>query len=233
MSLMPPSQISFSPAFSPDHDLTGRGIELAGSATFDPSLKNRPGDIVTKKMVATTFRVALEDLQQSQPMASWCSYKMIENGKTLNVDVSIRIFDTDEAAAEDFFDSTRSVTASEMAKARKAIREKAGNSAKLDASAAQNTFTNGVSAMQQRGIQFEDVKGIADQARFETTEGTLRLQQANLRMTLSAFYGPDMTIPDVVTAETLIKAVNTWQQNTMRLRRKQTIALAKAVLAAL
>jgi hypothetical protein len=232
MSLMPPSQISFSPAFSPSHGLTDGGTALAGRATYDASLKDRPGDIVTKRMVATTFNVALEDLQQSHPMASWCSYKMIESDKTLNVDVSIRVYDTDEAAAENFRNSTRSMTAKEMVDVRRAVREKAGGSDKRD-TATQNVLTNVVSAIQQHGIQFEDVDGIADQARFETTEGTLRLQQGNLRITLSAFYGPDMTIPDVVTAETIIKAVTTWQQNTMSKRKEQAIALAKVALAAL
>ncbi|HSH49267.1 MAG TPA: hypothetical protein VK991_11845 [Halomonas sp.] len=226
-------QISFLPVFSPDHGLTGGGIALGGGGAFNASLNVRPGDIVTKEMVATTFNVALEDLQQSHPMASWCSYKMIENDKTLNVDVSIQIHDTAEAAAEDFRNATRNIPAGETLEAEQALQEKSAGSYGLGIDATHNVFTCAISAIRQRGIQFENVYGVADQARFETTEGTLRLQQGNLRMTLSAFYGPDMTIPDIITAESIMQAVTTWQQSTMRQRKEQTIALAKAALARL
>ncbi len=206
---------------------------LASGATFDASLADRPCDIVTAQMVAATFDVPAGDLRQTDSIASRCYYKMNGEGRNLNVEFSVRAYDSDEAAAKYFRNYTRSMSPDEIAEGMEAIKEKAIESGEPGANG-QNKAIEGIgAALQQIGIQFEDVSGIADQARFETSDGTLHLQLGNLLMKLRAFHGPGMTAPDKITQKTMMKALITWQQGTMDARRKQAAELAKTALEAI
>lgn len=203
----------------------GGGAAVAGGASFDASLEDRPCDILTMRMVAATFDVPEDELQQSQPIASWCAYEMEEPGETLNVSFSAHTYDTAAPAAEDFRNSTRSMTANELAETLKTILgeddDDPDNIEKL------------IMETQPDGIQFEDVDGVAERARFETGEGALHLLIGNMRMTITAFHGPDMAMPNEFTAEAMMNALGDWKQETMSVRKEQAISLAKAVLAEL
>lgn len=210
------------------------GVGAMGSrAMFDAALEDKPCEIVTGQMVATALDVPEDSLEQSHVMASRCAYEMEGDGKNLNVEVAVDTFDTDEDAAEYFRNATRSMSADEVAGAMKAITKGGDDSDKPDVDVTKNVTNSITSALAQNGIQFEDVDGIADQARFELGDGTLHLQKGNLRIRLRAFFGPAMPIPDEITSESMIKAVSDWQNDTMTERRQQALALAKLVLAGL
>lgn len=225
MDIMTGSQVCFSLVCALCLSLIGVGSALAGSKTYDTSLAERPCDIVTADMVATTFGVPVDNLQQSGPEAPLCSYQLEEDGKSLDVLLTVVAFDTDKAAAEGFRDATRSMSAEEVS----ARLEELG--IELDESDEQ--FARDIGIPEPTGVQFEDVENIADQARFQTGEGSLHLQQGNLWITLTAYYGPDMKIPDEITFESVEKATSAWKKDTMDERKEQVIALAKAALAAL
>lgn len=226
MSMMRPSSISFALAFALGISLAGNST-LANSAPFDTSIGDRPCEIVTAQMVATTFDIPEKNLQQSKPMEHWCSYDMEKDGKTVSVSFQVIAFETKKDAAESFRDSTRSMSAQEMTEKLKAL------GVEFDESDIQFARDLGLSDPRPTGVQFEDVDGIADKARFLTSEGSLYLLQDNLQIMLSAFYGPDMTIPDEITFEAIQKATSAWKEDTMDERKKQTITLAKTALAAL
>lgn len=227
MSKTAGSRISFALACVLGFSLTGASV-LANSATFDASLSDRPCDIVTPQMVATTFDVPEENLKQSEPMESWCSYELEEGHKTLEVILRVSVFDTNKAATKSFHDSTRSMSAEEMTEQLKAL------GVEFDESDIQFARDLGLPDPRPSGLQFEDVDSIAEQARFNTNEGSLYLLQDNLQITLNAFYGPSMTIPDKITSfEGLEKATSIWKEDTMDERKEQAIALAKVTLAAL
>lgn len=213
--------------------LSGGGAALAGSATFATSLGDHPCEIVTASMVATALNVPVADLEQKHLMTSRCSYEMEEGGKFLKVGVSLKVYETDEDAAEDFRAATRSMSADEISEGMKLITAQADKDGASDSGARKEAADSIGAGLLRNGIQFEDVDGVADQARLETSDGTLHLQQGNLRIKLRAFYGPAMPIPDKITQETMTKALTGWQQNTMDLRRAQAMDLAELALAPL
>lgn len=226
MSMMRRTKISFALACTLGFSLTSNAA-LANSATFDTSLGDRPCEVLTARMVATTFDIPEKSLQQSNLMKYWCSYDMEKNGKNVSVNFQVLAFDNKKAAAESFRDSTRSMSAEEMTEKLKAL------GVEFDESDIQFARDLGLSDPRPTGLQFEDVDGVADQARFLTSEGSLHLLQDNLQITLNAFYGTDMKMPDEITFEALEKTTSAWKQDTMSQRKEQAITLAKAALTAL
>lgn len=202
-------------------------ISLANGATFDTSFSDTPCEVITAQMVATTFDIPEKNLEQSKPMPSACSYEMEENGKILSVYLIVNVFEDKKTAAESFHDSTRSLSAQEMTEKLKAA------GVEFDESDIKFARDMGLPDPRPTGLQFEDVDGIADQARFLTDEGSLYLLQDNLQIILNAFYGPDMPIPNVTTFEALEKADSAWKKSTMDERKDQAVALAETALAAL
>lgn len=207
--------------------LTSVGSAVAGSKSYDTALEGRPCDIVTADMVATTYQVPVKQLKQSQPVESLCAYEMTGSGKILNVKLSVAVFDTNKAAEAAFISSTRSMTVQDMAEKLKEL------GIEFDEEDRQFARDLGLPDPQPTGVQFQDVDGIADQARFQTDEGVLHVQQGNLLMKLDAFYGPSMKKPDTLTLAAMEGATSSWKQDTMDERREQSTALAKAALAAL
>lgn len=188
-------------------------------------LADKPCEVVTAQMVAGALDAPAEALEQTQPLTSRCAYAMDEGDETLQVEVAVDAYETDAAAAEYFQASTRSMTLEEIAEATADIRAEAGDDEDAAGSLAEGVLQN--------GIQFEDVDDLADQARIETGDGTLHLQAGNLLITLGAFHGPAMPIPDEITTDAIMKAMLAWQQDTLSTRREQAKALARAALAAL
>lgn len=205
-------------------------VSAMGSAPmFDTALEDQPCEIVTVTMVATALDIPEGSIEQSNVVASRCAYELKDDGdKALSVEVMIDVYDTDESAAEVFRNATRSMSSDEIADTMAALTDSAEND-----HARQDASEGIVSGLFQNGIQFEDVDGLADQARFDTSDGTLQLQQDNLRIKLRVFYGPSMPIPENFSSETIMKALNSWMQDTMSQRREQAVKLAKIALEAL
>lgn len=202
----------------------------ATSKTYDTSLAEKPCNIVTAKMVADTFKVPVEQLEQSDSIIPLCFYEMEENGKIVDVTLSITAFESDNAAAESFREATQSMTATQMAQS----LEELG----IDLDEADDQPIGGITMpdMQPSGVQFESIQNLAKQARFQTNKGVLHLLEGNLYMILHAYYGKEMPIPNnfsVTDYADLEKATSAWTAETIDVRKEQTVALAKAALKAL
>lgn len=207
---------------------------MGNTAMFDPALEDQPCKIVTAELAATALDVPEDSIEQSNVIASQCSYELVDEGdETLSVEITIDAYDTDEGAAEEFRNAARSVSSEEITDTMAVIKEMLDDGDSQNANAQQDAAEGVASGLAQNGIQFEDVNGIADQARFDTSDDTLQLQQGNLRIKLRAFHGPAMPIPDEITQKTMKKLLNTWMQDTMTERKQQAIDLAKVTLAAL
>lgn len=203
--------------------VAGATAAIAGNASYDASLADKPCDIVTSGMVATLFNVPAGDLEQVEPSAGWCHYGMEAQGKSLEVTLSVVALKTDKAAAEAFGEATRSKSRDEMAAD---VKENF-----IDEDDPPGTFEKMTAGLPDGGLQFEDVERLGDQARFETTYGTLVVQRGNLLLRLSAYYGPHMPMPDAPTMEAMTKADAEWTQRTIDERLQMATELAKAALA--
>lgn len=200
----------------------------AAAAPFDTSIQDRPCEALTAQMVADVLDVGADRLEQSQPLDALCSYEMEEDGDTLQVEVTLDARESVDAAAAYFSAATRSMSREELEEAMKTLQDMSAE----DESDGQEEVTDGIaSGLMQDGIQFEDVEGVGDEARFEPSNGSLHLRKGNLLIDLSAFHGPKMPLPDKITSDTIMKAMNAWLQDTMDTRKKQAVALAGAVLA--
>lgn len=203
----------------------GGNAAMAGNASYDTALANTPCEIVSADMVAAQFDVPQESLQQVKPSETWCSYMMEADGKILEVTFLIVPYDTDKAAADAFEETTRSMSRDEMAaEVKKNL---------IDEDDPKGTFEKMTATLPTNGIQFEDVEGLDDAARFETSFGTLNIQRGNFLMKLTAYYGPSMKMPDPFTIEALTKANAEWSQRNMDARKQMAIDLAKTALAEL
>lgn len=209
--------------------VTGSVSAMGSTPMFDAALEDQPCEIVTAAMVAKALDIPESSIEQSNVVASRCSYKLeAEVDKVLIVEVAIDVYETDESAAEVFYNATRSISSDKIAGTMAALTDSAEYS-----NAQQDAAEGMVSGLFQNGIQFEDVDGLADQARFDTGDGTLQLLQDNVRIKLRAFYGPSMPLPDKITSETIMKTLNNWMQDTMSQRREHAVKLANIVLEAL
>ncbi|HHX35842.1 MAG TPA: hypothetical protein GX719_11295 [Gammaproteobacteria bacterium] len=206
------------------------GAETASAAgkIYDTSLAEKPCAILTTDQVATTLNIAPDKLEQSGPEVPFCIYEMDDDGKTVEVTLVVSAFDTDKAAAKSFHELTQDRTAEEITQ----MLQELG----IDADEDESDSIASITKPETTGVQFESIKGIAEQARFQTNEGALHLLQGNLYLVLMAYYGPVMPVPENIAYTdfaALEKASSAWVQDTMDVRKEQTTALAKAALEAL
>tara|TARA_R100000365_G_C2741466_1_gene70145 strand:- start:318 stop:1004 length:687 start_codon:yes stop_codon:yes gene_type:complete len=209
------------------------GCSEADSATFDTALEDDPCAVVTTQMVASTFDVPEADIDQSNVVSSQCVYELDSDGKALDVEVSVEAYDTDEDAAEAFQLATQSMSSEEISDAMTAVQQQANADGDLETEAQQDAAAGVGAGVSLGAIEFEDVEGVADQARFNTSDGTLELQEGNLRIRLKAYYGPEMPIPESYEPGAMLEVINAWIQDTNSERKAQSVALAKAALAEL
>src|SRR3546814_6493344 len=85
------------------------------------------------------------------------------------------------------------------------------------------------------GIQFEDVEGVGDEARFALTVGAgdLHVRAGNLYFVASAYAGPGMQMPEKLTGASIIAADKQWRRDTVPQRKDAATKLAKAVVQSL
>src|SRR3546814_2589712 len=85
------------------------------------------------------------------------------------------------------------------------------------------------------GIQFEDVEGVGDEARFALTVGAgdLHVRVGNLYFTTAAYSGATMPMPERLTGSSMLAANKKWRHDTMPQRKEAAIKLARAVVQSL
>lgn len=198
---------------------------MANAATADEP--PQPCNLLTPDMLATTLEVSAEDVPQPNSLESMCMYQMETDAKSLEVMLMVGAPDTKKAAKAKFREATRDMTPEEITEKLKEL------GIERDESDKQFAKDLGLPNTQPSGVQFEEINGVGDEARFESTNGTLYILHNNLMLTLTAYYGSAMPIPDAVSFEALNDAETEWTESTMEKRRNQAVALAKTVVDAL
>lgn len=198
---------------------------MASAATADEP--PQPCTLLTPDMLATTLEIPAEDVPQPHTLESMCLYQMETEANNLEVMLMVAAFDTNKAAKAKFRESTRDMTPEEIKEKLKEL------GIERDESDKQFAKDLGLPDTQPSGVQFEEISQVGDEARFESTNGTLYVLHNNLMLTLTAYYGTAMTIPDAVSFEALHDAETEWTESTMEKRRNQAVALAKTVVDAL
>lgn len=210
----------------------GADADSGSEARFDTAVGENACDLVKPKTVADAFDVPAEDLEQSNYVSSECEYEWEDADASLTATVAVEVFETADKAAENFEGVTKSMSADEVSDAMSKISDAAEASGDLDSKGEQEA-ADAASGALSGAIHFENVEGVGQKARFETNNGTLYVLEDNLRLRITAFKGPDMPLPDEISAEAMSKAANEWHQETMPERKAQATKLAKDIIAAL
>lgn len=203
------------------------------SANFDAALEDTPCEVMPAKIVADVFSIPTEEIKEAAGLSKSCNYEGKFEGKVLNVTSGIRVFETADKAASSFRSVTAGMSASEVSEAMAGVKARARESGALDTQSKQNAADGLVDGLAPGGLQFVDVENLADQARFGLNFGTLYLLHGNMRIDLTAYYGPEMSMPKTYTPGAILEANKAWQAETRPLRKQQSIELAKGVLAGL
>lgn len=220
-------------------DATDRGSQpkaaaVTSSATVKESLMETPCALAPTETVAATFNVPAAEIERSE-LSSMCEYRWKDDARSVSVTLYIqRIAEDARGAASYFNDVTRGMSGADVAGAFDEIAAQVGKDKDaLDTpekpKAAEMLVDSGKSGSSQ-GIQFEDVAGLADQARFNVGTGELNVRQGNLVFSLNAYAGDEMTMPDEFSAAALQQASKDWIRNTVPQRRQAATKLAEEII---
>lgn len=212
---------------------------VTDSVHVDAALEKNPCELAPADMVADLFEVPAADLERESSMSSACVYSWENDDETERLDVEVKVSDVDEnaeRAASNFRSVTRGMSGADVDRAMAGVKEKAASEGKLDTAGkrkAADAIVGNTSG--SAGIQFEDVEGVGDEARFALTVGAgdLHVRAGNLYFTASAYSGPGMEMPEKLTGGSIMAADKQWRQDTMPQRKDAAIKLAQAVVQSL
>lgn len=212
---------------------------VTDSVHVDAAIEKNPCELLPAEMVAGLFEVPVADLERESSMSSACAYSWENDDETERLDVTVKVSDVGkdaERTASNFRSVTRGMSGADVDRAMAGIKEKAASEGKLD-TAGKRKAGDAIagSASGSAGIQFEDVAGVGDEARFALTVGAgeLHVRAGNLYFTASAYSGPGMEMPETLTGASIIAADRQWRQDTMPQRKEAAITLAQAVVQSL
>ncbi|MDN5865669.1 MAG: hypothetical protein L0I62_10745, partial [Gammaproteobacteria bacterium] len=207
--------------------------ESAGSASFDAALEENPCKLLPKEMVATTFGVPAAEIEEASALSDSCAYEWGADGTILQVSLDVDVFDTAQDAASNFASVTQGMSAQAVADAMTSAVEKMEEAAEPGTEGQMEAAGQLAGGIASGGLQFEDVEGVADEARFGKRFGTLYLRRGNLALDVAAYHGASMTMPEEISGGPIMDAVKAWRQETLTARKQQSVELAKAILASL
>lgn len=167
---------------------------LSDEARFDDDMSKRGCELLTPAMVADTFDVPVDTLNQMKIMG--CRYNWSNDEMTLDAAISmIRAHNSEAGAAEWFTSATRSRTAEEMQAEIDKVAERMNQTGELDTDAKKSAAQGIMQAVGSKAVTFEDVSGVGEEARVHD-EGTVYVRVDNLTFMVSAYYGPTAPPPD-------------------------------------
>src|SRR3546814_19500496 len=123
-------------------------------------------------MVAALFEVPVAELERESSMSSACVYSWENAGETERLDVKVKVSDVEEdaeRAASNFRAVTRGMSGADLDRIKANIKEKAAAELNARGEKAADAIMGQTSG--SAGIQFEDVAGVGDEARFALTVG--------------------------------------------------------------
>ncbi|HET7411207.1 MAG TPA: hypothetical protein VFJ18_00985 [Pararhizobium sp.] len=214
-------------------DASGEAPPDASSAVFDAELEKTPCEIMPKKLVAKTFGIPADEIDETSVLSSKCVYEWEGNEKLLEVSLKVNVLENRDRAADRFHSVTRGLSAEELSDAMARIAGKAEETGKLDTEAKKGAAKKMTGALASGGLHFQEVEGVGDEARFGARFGTLYVLRGNLKLDLTAYHGPRMPVPETLSGGSIMKAAKAWQKETMPVRKQQSVELAKAIVEAL
>jgi hypothetical protein len=224
---------------------TERRIDASGSnsnAMDGSEMASRTCEILTPAMVAGVFDVAEATLRQDRIMG--CIYSSNADGIELSARLNmLKSHETEAMAAAWFESATRSMSREEAVQFLQGVTEDAKQREEIDTDAKTKVVDDvgGLlsATVGEDGIQFEPVSGIGDDARVNTSEGSLFVREGHLTFSVAAYHGPTQPAPDLKgvaikdMAKAALRANKDWIRGTVPQRTADATKLALAVVEAL
>jgi hypothetical protein len=190
-------------------------------------------------MVAEVFGVAESSLRQDKIMG--CIYSSNSEGDELSASLSILMMHESEAMAATWFDNaTRSLSQDEAVQLMKRATADAKERQEIDTDPKKQVLDDMgsliSSTVSEYGIQYEPVSGIGDDARVNTSEGSLWVRKDSVTFLVAAYHGPRQPAPNMkgVAIKDMPKAAmranSAWKKATIPQRRADSIKVAQAVV---
>lgn len=206
----------------------GDAPAAGGSAvTYDASLRDSPCSLIGPEVVAAVFDLPVDGIKQ-YAAGGMCKYDWKGDGRIMNAVIHVlRVGETAAETAGYFANATAGMDAAALDAALESIREQASDE---PAAGALLGAAGEVSRAGSGGLEFGDVEGIGDRARMQLGNGDLSVLHGNLYFSVAAFHGDRMQAP--ASLSEMVSASRAWHRETLSQRKEQSIALAKAALAA-
>jgi hypothetical protein len=219
---------------SEDNSAAASSAAPSSGSLFDDDMKNKSCEMLSAELVASTFNVPADALQQWK--IAGCRYGWEDDEQTLEAALSmIRVYDTEEAAASWFANATRNKTAEEMKAEMEKISARMDKSEQLDTELKKSAAKSMLAMIGTKAISFEDVAGIGDEAR-ANDEGNIYVRVGNLTFVVSAYKGaqePPMDMQGVDLnnmAKVAKETADLWAVETAPQRKLDGTRLARAIV---
>ncbi len=180
-----------------------------------------PCDLLTPTIVAEVLEVSTDSLRQAP--AGGCAYTVTSPDQEISASLRQLAIGGDGNPAGRFAMTTRSITKKDAEEISKRMAEKAA------ARAGKAGVEPPTSLPEVPEVKFEDVEGVGDAARLNTTTGDLHVLTANIIFVVNAFKGDRAPRPASAAEARQARAKHI--AKTIGQRRDTAIKLAKAVIA--
>jgi hypothetical protein len=218
--------------------------EAGAAALFDPedqTLRKQVCDYFTPQMVSAQFDVPASELKAMKVMG--CIYTWGKDGQIVEAQVMMtRVHKTVDAAKTWFASATQSKTKEDIDKEFDQVKGKLDERKELDTKLKKNT-AKGLTDIAKMGtpdagVTYTDVPAIGDEARISSHDAALWVRLGNLTFQVLAYKGPEQPKPDYLKMKpkdimkASMEAQKKWLADTFEQRKKDTIAIAPAVVEA-
>lgn len=216
--------------------------EIKSTSMVGKEMASRACEILTPALVAQIFGVAEENLRQDKIMGCIYSSKTdgIELAAALNM---LKSHETEAMAVTWFENATHSMSQEEAVQLMQGVTEGAKKREEIDSDIKKKAVDDmgGLlsAIVSEDGVQYEPVSGIGDDARVNTSSGSLWVRKGSLTFSVAAYHGPKQPAPNFTgvaikdMAKAAMQASNDWTIKTLPQRRADAIKLAQAVVEAL
>lgn len=214
--------------------------------TFLKDQRKKACEMLPPSMAAKALAVPEADLKQMKVMGCIYTWESEDKKESAQAQVmSIWVKKDADSAKRWFENATKDQTAEELAKQMEMVKAKTKERKEIDTKAKKKTVdTIGDAAvtMMGDGISFEDVEGVGDAARMNKRDGQVTVLVGNMIFNVQSFKGPaepplDMTGIRPTDTKAVIalakKNQDKWLSETIDIRKKMSVELAKMVVDAL
>ncbi len=209
----------------------GASPVLASDIKVDTAVKSDPCALLPKEDLAAHFQLSETGIRQRQ-QRSTCIYDA-KNGNLLTVEVSVRSLNDDPARTRTIFErSTQNLNSEALKEGMESVVDEAGERG-VAAAVSDATVGSGGILNRTEGIQFVDIAGIGDRARFRPASGDLNVLAGNLYFEIKAYHGPNVELVPGSQPADVLAATNAWLEETMPQRKQAAEELARLVLSKL